>query len=107
MRSSPQENESAIFAFSFSKSLAKHWSDILTAQFLAFMAARTWNSTCGNCTDCSCATDQQFHERFQNVVPNVYAGGSILSVIGCLLVFITYCRLRRLSGYLPKALVVR
>ena len=63
------------------------------------------NESCTNCT--CCPGDQQFLEDFKELVPTVFMGVSAASAVSCLLVFFTYCSLKRLSGYLPKVLLLR
>lgn len=62
-------------------------------------------SSCYNCT--CCPDGGQFLDEFRVVVPTVFMGVSTASAVSCLLVFITYCSLQRLSGYLPKVLLLR
>ena len=61
--------------------------------------------TCYNCT--CCPHGKQFLDEFRMVVPRVFMGVSTASAVSCLLVFITYCTLQRLSGYMPKVLLLR
>lgn len=63
------------------------------------------NATCDNCM--CCPHGEQFLDEFKEVVPTVFMGVSTASAASCLLVFFTYFSLQRLSGYLPKVLLLR
>ena len=67
--------------------------------------AQVVNESCNNCK--CCPRDEQFLDDFEKVVPAVFMSVSVASALSCLLVFITYCSLKRLSGYLPKVLLLR